>query len=241
MIERPLPRTPALAALTLSVVLASGSGDVRTPAAGNYPTTRDVSRSHSRSGVVFPAGRERGSTARAGEARSTPGEAGRSGGATSSVQVAAQPVRSGAQAGGGGAQAAGSGTRSGGSGTREEGWVAIDYGALVDRRRLSHSGQSIGDLLRFLEGRPGPPAAGKPEDAAGHTLLDPLLEPFAFVLPDTLDSFSQVSDPPLVEIGYLSHPDEEKALASSAHQDRVALAIFDAINTFRERREKPAQ
>ena len=45
----------------------------------------------------------------------------------------------------------------------------------------------------------------------------------------------------LVEIGYLSHPDEEKALASSAHQDRVALAIFDAINTFRERREKPAQ
>ena len=45
----------------------------------------------------------------------------------------------------------------------------------------------------------------------------------------------------LVEIGYLSHPDEEKALASGAYQDRVALAIFDAISTFRDRREKPAQ
>ena len=44
----------------------------------------------------------------------------------------------------------------------------------------------------------------------------------------------------LVEIGYLSHPEEEKALASGAHQDRIALAIFEAINTFRERREKPA-
>ena len=44
----------------------------------------------------------------------------------------------------------------------------------------------------------------------------------------------------LVEIGYLSHPEEEKALASGAYQDRIALAIFEAINTFRERREKPA-
>jgi N-acetylmuramoyl-L-alanine amidase len=45
----------------------------------------------------------------------------------------------------------------------------------------------------------------------------------------------------LVEVGYLSHPGEEKALASSAHQDRLALAIFEAISTFRERLEKPAQ
>ena len=44
----------------------------------------------------------------------------------------------------------------------------------------------------------------------------------------------------LVEIGYLSNPEEEKALAAGAHQDRVALAIFEAISTFRERREKPA-
>lgn len=41
----------------------------------------------------------------------------------------------------------------------------------------------------------------------------------------------------LVEIGYLSNPDEEKALATGSHQDRIALAIFEAISTFRQRRE----
>lgn len=45
----------------------------------------------------------------------------------------------------------------------------------------------------------------------------------------------------LVEIGYLSNPDEEKALASGPYQDRVAQAIFDAISTFRQRRETPGQ
>lgn len=45
----------------------------------------------------------------------------------------------------------------------------------------------------------------------------------------------------LVEIGYLSNPDEEKALTSAAHQDKVALAVFEAIAAFRGRLEKPAQ
>lgn len=45
----------------------------------------------------------------------------------------------------------------------------------------------------------------------------------------------------LVEIGYLSNPDEEKALATGAHQDMVALAIFEAISRFREQNERPAQ
>ena len=44
----------------------------------------------------------------------------------------------------------------------------------------------------------------------------------------------------LVEIGYLSHPEEEKALASGAHQDKVAAAIFDAISRFRDQVERPA-
>ncbi len=44
----------------------------------------------------------------------------------------------------------------------------------------------------------------------------------------------------LVEIGYLSNPDEEKALAAGPHQDRLALAIFEAISTFRQRRETQA-
>lgn len=44
----------------------------------------------------------------------------------------------------------------------------------------------------------------------------------------------------LVEIGYLSHPDEEKALASGVHQDKVAQALLDAITAFRARLETPA-
>lgn len=44
----------------------------------------------------------------------------------------------------------------------------------------------------------------------------------------------------LVEIGYLSNPEEEKALTSAAHQDKVALAVFEAITAFRTRVEKTA-
>jgi N-acetylmuramoyl-L-alanine amidase len=44
----------------------------------------------------------------------------------------------------------------------------------------------------------------------------------------------------LVEIGYLSNLEEEKALTSGAHQDKVAAAIFDAISRFRDQVERPA-
>ncbi|MGD9906791.1 MAG: N-acetylmuramoyl-L-alanine amidase [Vicinamibacterales bacterium] len=44
----------------------------------------------------------------------------------------------------------------------------------------------------------------------------------------------------LVEIGYLSNPEEEKALASGAHQDRIAGAVFDAISRYRDEVERPA-
>jgi N-acetylmuramoyl-L-alanine amidase len=44
----------------------------------------------------------------------------------------------------------------------------------------------------------------------------------------------------LVEIGYLSNPEEEKALVSAAHQDAIALALFEAITAFRARIEKAA-
>ena len=43
----------------------------------------------------------------------------------------------------------------------------------------------------------------------------------------------------LIEIGYLSNPEEEKALTSGAHQDKVAAAIFDAISRFRDQVERP--
>jgi N-acetylmuramoyl-L-alanine amidase len=44
----------------------------------------------------------------------------------------------------------------------------------------------------------------------------------------------------LVEIGYLSNPEEEKALASGGHQDRIAAAIFDAISRYRDQVERAA-
>jgi N-acetylmuramoyl-L-alanine amidase len=44
----------------------------------------------------------------------------------------------------------------------------------------------------------------------------------------------------LVEIGYLSNPEQEQALASGNYQDQIAQAIFDAIVRFREHVEPPA-
>jgi len=47
----------------------------------------------------------------------------------------------------------------------------------------------------------------------------------------------------VVEVGYLSNADQEKALASGAYQDRVAQALFDGVSAFRaavERTTAPA-
>lgn len=44
----------------------------------------------------------------------------------------------------------------------------------------------------------------------------------------------------LVEIGYLSNPEQEQALAAAAYQDLVAQSLFDAIVQFREYVERPA-
>jgi N-acetylmuramoyl-L-alanine amidase len=44
----------------------------------------------------------------------------------------------------------------------------------------------------------------------------------------------------LVEIGYLSNPDQEQKLASSNYQDTVAQALLDAIVQFREHVERPS-
>jgi len=82
-------------------------------------------------------------------------------------------------------------------------WVFVDYGTLVDRRRLTHSGDSVGTLLERLGGRPRPPLTERSETALSHRLLDPILEPYAFVLPDTIDSMFPRLDPPLVEVGGL--------------------------------------
>jgi N-acetylmuramoyl-L-alanine amidase len=44
----------------------------------------------------------------------------------------------------------------------------------------------------------------------------------------------------LVEIGYLSNPDQEQAIASGSYQDTVAQALLDAIVQFREHVERPS-
>ena len=63
-----------------------------------------------------------------------------------------------------------------------EGWIEVGYGALVDARRLSQSGQAIATLLKELGGRPYPSAGERQGDAAAYRQLEPLLEPYAFVL-----------------------------------------------------------
>ena len=59
---------------------------------------------------------------------------------------------------------------------------------------------------RYADSLPGP--GERPADRSRHSLLDPLLEPYAFVLEDALDSLEPVPDPPMVEVGALWQPGE---------------------------------
>ena len=72
--------------------------------------------------------------------------------------------------------------------TGEPDWITVDYARLVDRRALSHSGESVGALLARLGGRALPPAGERPSDRIAQDLLEPLVESYAFVLSDALDS-----------------------------------------------------
>lgn len=84
-----------------------------------------------------------------------------------------------------------------------QGWIDVGYGALVDRRRLSHSGESVGSLLEGLAGRPVPPPGERLDDLTSHVLLDPLLEPYAFVLADAIDAQAPPSSAAYFEIGQI--------------------------------------
>ncbi len=85
-------------------------------------------------------------------------------------------------------------------------WLRIVYGELVDRRRPSHSGETVGELLTKLGGRPLPPPGERREDRMTHGLLDPLVEPYGFVLADALDTSFPLHEPPYVEVGSLWLP-----------------------------------
>ncbi len=82
-------------------------------------------------------------------------------------------------------------------------WLRVNYGALIDGRRLTHSGEPVGAMLDRLGGRPFPSGSERREDALAYRLLDPILEPYAFVLSDALDSLAKPMDPPPVEVGAL--------------------------------------
>ncbi|NIM00527.1 MAG: hypothetical protein GTN89_06565 [Acidobacteria bacterium] len=85
-------------------------------------------------------------------------------------------------------------------------WTVVDYADLVDGRELSQSGESVSRLLEKLGGRTLPPPGQRGEDRRLHKLLDPLLEPYAFVLADVLDTIEPPHEQPLVEVGQLWRP-----------------------------------
>ena len=94
------------------------------------------------------------------------------------------------------------------------GWIVLDYRPLVDLRQPTHSGEPLGLVLERLGGRPRP-GAGSPRatssdagDAADHSLVDPLLEPYAFVLADAIDATAAAGPgaPAFVELGALFPP-----------------------------------
>lgn len=120
-----------------------------------------------------------------------------------------------------------------GAASKAEGWLLVDYGALVDRRRLSHSGEAVGSLLSALQGHPMPPPGENREDAFSHLLLDPLLEPYAFVLPDALDAIAPAPDPPMVEIGDLWQPGEAQPAWAELVRARRYVVLSDGEGKLR--------
>ncbi|MHC4429518.1 MAG: hypothetical protein ACYS0D_13080, partial [Planctomycetota bacterium] len=88
------------------------------------------------------------------------------------------------------------------------GWLAVDYSELIDGRQLSHSGESVGALIRRLGGRALPPAGEREADRNAHNLLQPLVEPYAFVLSDALDSVENRHRISWIEVGSLWQPGE---------------------------------
>ncbi len=94
------------------------------------------------------------------------------------------------------------------------GWIVLDYRPLVDLRQPTHSGEPVGLVLERLGGRPRPVGGSlratstDAGDAADHSLVDPLLEPYGFVLADAVDAAAATGAgaPAFVEIGDLFPP-----------------------------------
>ena len=107
----------------------------------------------------------------------------------------------------------------------EPDWIPVSYAGLVDRRELSHSGDSVGELLDRL--------ATRPEDPTTLALLDPLLEPYAFVLQDVLDTRGAAPLPPMVEVGFLWLPGESQPAWNELLRARRYLVESDGSGNLR--------
>lgn len=64
--------------------------------------------------------------------------------------------------------------------------LVLDYSPLLDRSALTHSGQTVGEVLALLALPEGDAARGPQTDETLHMLVDPLLEPYAHVLSDAI-------------------------------------------------------
>lgn len=113
------------------------------------------------------------------------------------------------------------------------GWMEVDYSALVDTRRLTHSGESVGMVLEALHGRPNPRRGEKPDDALGHILLDPILEPYAYALADTLDTLDAGPMGRWVEIGSLWAPAQTQPAWAELLRARHLLVESDGTGKLR--------
>lgn len=104
------------------------------------------------------------------------------------------------------------------------GWARVDYGALVDRRELTHSGEAVGTLLDALGGRPHPGPGGDPADLQRHRLLDPFLERYAVAIPGVLDALAPDAADRWFEIAGLWLPgDPQPAWVELARARRIVV------------------
>jgi len=112
-------------------------------------------------------------------------------------------------------------------------WTVVDYSELLDGRQLSQSGESVERLIEQLGGRPVPPAGQRAGDRRMHLLLDPLIEPYGFVLSDALDVLEAPQDRPLVEVGQLWQTGERQPAWVELLRARRFVVESDGAGTLR--------
>lgn len=97
--------------------------------------------------------------------------------------------------------------------TMKAGWIQVGYAQVLDGREPTHSGEAVSGILRRLGGRSlpeGDDIRQRSDDLLSHILLDPVLERYAFVLPDALDRLAppEPGSPPWYELAGLWQPGE---------------------------------